>query len=134
MASTYDIAWAAGLFEGEGSIVCYPIPRRINSIRTSLSLQMSDQDVVRRFGEIVGCGSLLGPYKGQRSGNKDKFLWQAQNFRDCMYVLGQIYPYLGERRRAKADYMLDNCIGRYMYFEKYVGTGLESKDEFNDNF
>lgn len=120
------IEWAAGLFEGEGSIVISIIPCRVNSIRTSLSLASTDKDVIEKFCEIVNTGNVKGPRLIKN--RKPIWYWEVQNFRDCMYVLGQIYPYLGERRRKKANEMLDGCIPRYMRFYD-VGTGLENKNE-----
>jgi len=130
MASTYDIAWAAGLFEGEGSISCYPIKCRVNSIRTDVSLASTDKDVIDKFCQIVGAGDVKGPREYPR--RKPIYYWQVQNFRDCMYVLGQIYDYLGERRKAKADEMLEACIPRYLSFYP-ISTGLHSIDSFDDN-
>jgi len=130
MASASDIAWAAGLFEGEGSISCYPIKCRINSIRTDISLASTDKDVIDKFCSIIGVGDVKGPRLIEN--RKPIYYWEVQNFRDCMYVLGQIYDLLGERRKAKADEMLDECIPRYLRFSN-VGTGLHSKDSFDDN-
>jgi hypothetical protein len=49
-----DLAWAAGLLEGEGSItVCGGTPR--------LGLKLSDEEVLRRFAGILGVGKIYGP-------------------------------------------------------------------------
>jgi hypothetical protein len=50
-----EIAWAAGLFEGEGSIThVYG--------RTQLRIHMTDFEVLERFLEIIGAGRIYGPY------------------------------------------------------------------------
>jgi hypothetical protein len=121
MASSDDIAWAAGLFEGEGSIGVYPVPRRVNSIRTTLSMCMVDYDVLERFHSIVGAGSLLGPYEGQREGYQIKWIWQTMNARDCLFVLGQLYPYLCSRRKEKADDFFANVVDHYNYSVRWRG-------------
>lgn len=59
-----DLAWAAGLFEGEGSITCSGRAPR-------LQLKMTDPEPVERFCEILG-GTLYGPYENH-SGEKDGY-------------------------------------------------------------
>jgi hypothetical protein len=50
VASAEEIAWAAGLFEGEGSITRFGRPGKFD---LRVSLNMTDEDVVRRFDAIV---------------------------------------------------------------------------------
>jgi hypothetical protein len=64
-----DIAWAAGLFEGEGSIV---ISREG---RVALQVHMTDEDVMRHLAEVLG-GNITGPYQYQQpDGHKRKPFW-----------------------------------------------------------
>lgn len=58
-----DLAWAAGLFEGEGHW------RRSDRLRNgyrwnewSASIQMQDVTVLQRFLDVVGIGRIRGPY------------------------------------------------------------------------
>src|SRR5207245_5183125 len=51
--SAEDIAWAAGLFEGEGSITQ-------SGGRVRLSLKMTDEESVRRFAKIIQRGTVYG--------------------------------------------------------------------------
>lgn len=95
MASDLLIAWAAGLFEGEGTIVAGGKRER----RVGLALVMTDEDVVRRFGGVVGFGHVTGPYD---RGHKPTWHWHCRSARDVEAVLGQLLPYLGARRTAKA--------------------------------
>lgn len=114
MDSSQAIAWAAGIFEGEGCITYSRIKERKESFRFQLTMSSSDKDVLDRFALSVNCGKVLGPYKGQKEGNKDRYNWHIQNQRDCLYVLGQIYPFLCERRRQKAEEMLDALLERWI--------------------
>ena len=69
-ASAEEIAWAAGLFEGEGSI--YPSGSGVR-----LALKMTDEEPIRRFAKIVKRGSVYGPYSYERwsDGHKRKPFW-----------------------------------------------------------
>ena len=54
-----DIAWATGLFEGEG---CITASGGTAAARTpELHLDMTDEDVVRRLAIVLG-GNVTGPY------------------------------------------------------------------------
>jgi hypothetical protein len=67
-------------------------------------LKMTDEPVVRRFGEVVGHGALYGPYNYEyRDGIKRKphWVWIATSY-DALEVLELLWPWLGERRRAQA--------------------------------
>lgn len=49
-------AWAAGLFEGEGSIIIQNYSHGGRGFK--LQLSMVDKDVVKKFHEVVKCGQL----------------------------------------------------------------------------
>ena len=64
-----ELAWAAGLFEGEGSISA-------SSGRLDVRVKMTDEPVVRRFAEVMDCGTVYGPYNYEyRDGSKRKPHW-----------------------------------------------------------
>lgn len=117
MASPYDIAWAAGLFEGEGTFCIYKIKNRPDSYRSICSMASTDEDVIQRFHNIVGFGSFLGPYKHSHKG-KERWVWQVQNYKECKQVAELFLPYLGERRRDKAEEMISIINGRHLLHER----------------
>jgi len=97
------ISWAAGLFEGEGSIGiltnrqglrehCYP----------RLQLQMADEDVVLKFWEVIGRKGSICNKKPYKKGYKSLFQWATSNRIDCEDIIELFWPYLGERRRLQA--------------------------------
>lgn len=87
--------WAAGLFEGEGSIVL-----RRGRRAAQLALGSTDEDVVRRFHEVVGAGIIYGPVcKPKR---KPMWYWACYHRRDVRRILDLLLPFLGRRRSARA--------------------------------
>jgi hypothetical protein len=69
-----EIAWAAGLFEGEGTITQ-------NSGVVNLRVTSTDGDVLDRFAEVVGAGKVYGSYVYTRpDGCKRKpfYVWVCQ--------------------------------------------------------
>ena len=95
-------AWAAGLFEGEGSIFVATINGRSgNYSYARLELKMTDEDVVRQFQRVVMAGKVR--YKPPRKAHyKEAWCWQLTNKEECKRVLADFWPYLGTRRKAKA--------------------------------
>ncbi len=91
--SQADIAWMAGLFEGEGSL-----SRSKNSTNIQLFLGMTDEDVVRKFHQTVGFGSVYTEDRSN-SGRKDLYRWYAGKRRDVVRFLLAVAPLLGSRRK-----------------------------------
>lgn len=98
------VAWAAGLFEGEGSC---SISRRNRQPRVELA--MTDRDAVERFAEIVGCGNVRF-YAGVGPRRKDTWRWSVQGADDVVRVIGMLWPLLGERRRERATEVLERAV------------------------
>jgi len=96
-----DIAYIAGLFDGEGSI---DIKKRkekkragtYNCWRISMEISMTDESVLRWVTEVLGVGTLTKkPRKGLRK-NGTKYLMQYRwrcTFRDAFYVCRLLWPY-----------------------------------------
>ena len=101
------MAWAAGLFEGEGCIA--PGGRR------ALTLRMCDEDVVRRFARVVGAGRVRQHYSGNER-HRPSWEWSVGTYDDCRRILLAFLPHLGDRRAAKAREVLASP-------PKYVVTG-----------
>jgi hypothetical protein len=92
-----EAAWAAGLFEGEGSFGL----RKNGTVL--LSLASTDQDIIQRFRTIVGTGQVSSKPPGKNG--RRKRLWRVDVIRvdDVLRIVDMLYPWLGERRRAAAD-------------------------------
>lgn len=103
MARAIDIAWSAGLFEGEGCAT-FSDGRR----QPRASINMTDEDVVRKFHHIVGRGNVrrYDPYQPNR---KAQWQWSVQSGADVLHVLGMLWPYLGERRREQATFVMERA-------------------------
>lgn len=71
-----------------------------------LSMGSTDRDVLERFTAVVGAGRVLGPYrpngKNTPLGRKPIYHWRISTVRETQRILRLFWPYLGERRRAKA--------------------------------
>jgi hypothetical protein len=107
MISSEDIAYIAGLFDGEGSIHFKRGPEKkkkhkgngyriSNSLRLSMEITMTDKSVLMWVHEVLGVGTLTDkPRKGLRvDGTKylKQYRWRC-TFRDAYYVCRLLWPY-----------------------------------------
>ena len=96
-----EIAWAAGLFEGEG---CISHMRRGAGEDLQIALVMTDEDVVRQFHEIVDRGKVYGPYHPPSHGDRRKQFWRWAALGDAAHdVLDLLGPWLMSRRALQAQ-------------------------------
>ncbi len=97
-----EIAWAAGLFEGEG---CISLADNWGGrLHVILDLSSTDRDVVEKFAAIVKCGTFGGPYGpfgAKAYTHKPFWKWRASAKADVAQVKELLLPHLCERRRAK---------------------------------
>ena len=107
MKSSTDIAYIAGLFDGEGSIYYARRPEKKKkhngdgyrtsiSQRISMEITMTDRSVLQWVHEVLGCGTLVKkPRKGLRKdGTKYLMQWKWRcTFRDAYYVCMLLFPY-----------------------------------------
>jgi hypothetical protein len=106
-----DIAWAAGLFEGEGSITArsYETKKYGLTYQIAMELVSSDLDVIEKFLRIVNCGAVH-PYnkgiKGTLPHHKQCYCWGLTNRSEIRRILDSFMPYLGMRRMMKAKEVL----------------------------
>lgn len=103
MSADYvDIAWAAGLFEGEGCITVARNGRSAQYPHARVKIKMTDEDVVRRFLLVVEVGRVREEPCEIKHGYKMQWEWYVTNQEGVKDVLTLLLPYLGERRRARA--------------------------------
>ena len=139
MISQSDVAYIAGLFDGEGSIY---FARRIEkkkkhkgkgyrtsmSQRISMEITMTDESVIRWVHEVLGVGTVVRkPRKGRRK-DGTKYLMQYKwrcTFRQAYYVCCLIWPY-AHTKLPKINQILEHykdnekmINGKVVDLEKY---------------
>lgn len=102
-----QVAWAAGVIEGEGSIYAAVRNKRGHKdgklIVLRIRVVMSDRDVVARLAAVFGVGKVH-PYRNLKGlGTKPLFRWEVSARADVRMVADAIYLWMGERRRARLD-------------------------------
>jgi hypothetical protein len=107
---TRELAWAAGLFEGEGWFGLTTKARHVRPIAKA-AVSSSDRDVMDRFAAAVGFGNVTGPYQQTGFGTKPMFRWGVGSFQRVQALTALLWFGLGERRRARAIEVLTTCEG-----------------------
>lgn len=71
-------------------------------------LGMTDKDVVERFAAIMGCGMMRTRTNGaiEANGWKPLYEWYVYESATVREVIELLSPYMGARRRAKAEEVL----------------------------
>jgi hypothetical protein len=97
MNSNYhlDIAYIAGLFDGEGSVTCKKYKEKKKSgtydcWRISMEISMTDRNVI----ELVHETLMVGTVKSKKvpKGMRPQWRWRC-TFRDCLQVCKKLWPY-----------------------------------------
>lgn len=90
----HTIPWAAGLFEGEGTIA-------VNANRVTVAIHMTDRDILERMHSEFG--GQLYDMKKQEEHHKDSWKWCITRTENAMKFLEMIYPWMGQRRKARIE-------------------------------
>jgi hypothetical protein len=89
------IEWAAGLYEGEGTIY-------LNRGSPCINLRMTNKEAVEKFQGAVGIGKVYGPYKW-KGHYKPLYCFQIDKASDTIKVAEAIYPHLTKERQEQME-------------------------------
>lgn len=89
-----DIAWSAGILEGEGSFLVLGHKIRVDC-------QMTDKDIVYRLQAVFGTGTVVET-KTSQAHHKRTWKWSVCG-ENARAVMTAIRPWMGERRGARID-------------------------------
>lgn len=123
MATDAELAWAAGLFEGEGSFHIAKTP--YGSRVPVMNLGMTDRDVVEKFQRIADSSRVKGPIH-RVPGRKPMYTLEIAKRSDVKRLILAFLPWFGERRTAKAREVLaliEELDAAAAYREKFCKRG-----------
>lgn len=99
-----DVAWLAGLLEGEGCFALNQRPDRPNA-RSSVQVvvSMRDKDVIERAASLMGTTVRL--HRTAR-GNHSAMWRTVASCAKAEQIMLAVRPFMGERRGERIDYIL----------------------------
>lgn len=93
-----EVAWLAGILEGEGSF--------ISKGQARIQVSMTDQDIITRLAELTGVGRVYA-VRRQKPHHKDAWLWTVNRPVHVEYIIRRVLPWLGQRRTIAAKDVLN---------------------------
>lgn len=103
---TKYVGFAAGLFEGEGTVGAYPNNYTKNGKKVFKSyvyrfrIAMIDEDALENFQWAVDMGLIYGPWKNGKS-DVPIFCLDIRGFEKVQAVCAILWPYLSFRRKEQ---------------------------------
>jgi hypothetical protein len=104
-----NLAWMAGIFEGEGYVQGRSRKynradgREFTTVGFRLAITMSDEDVIKRFHQLAGVGTCNGPRRSPSAVIRfpdGKPMWDYRASGSEAYALAiALWQWLGVRRR-----------------------------------
>lgn len=96
-----QLAWAAGLFDGEGTTMAAARTGRPGYFRLEMSVPQCGHgvmpEVLLRFQvAVLGMGNITGP------NDDDMYFWPAASFSEVQATVAVLWPHLGLVKRAQA--------------------------------
>ena len=92
MTSNNEIIWAAGFFDGEGSL---HIAKKVNHVR--IALGQVDPRPLERFQRAVGVGRVYGPYRSKRwPVQREQWAFRTGKKDEINHILNLLWPWLDE--------------------------------------
>ena len=121
MVADTDLAYIAGLFDGEGSLQIRRKPEKkkkhkgkgyriTNAMRINMEIAMTDEYIIRWVHEVLGVGTVVRReikglnVKGKRY--KTQWRWRC-TFRDTLFVCKLIWPYV-QVKLHKVEQVIDH--------------------------
>lgn len=92
-----DWAWAAGFYEGEGSIT-YSFTNQRQTGMMRMQIGQKDREPLNRWLYVVRCGKINGPYERDA---RPIYYWQMGQRDEIARIYHKISPWLSQRRKGQ---------------------------------
>lgn len=112
-SATENAAWAAGFFDGEGTIRIEGDPRWPAVTMSIPQASVSTvPETLERFRRTVGAGTISGPRIVPSPWSRlPRYRWQLKRFAEIERVVTLLYPYADVAKRERMVACLDHVRG-----------------------
>ncbi len=122
-----DIAWAAGFFEGEGTVVYGN-----KNLGAHIKVQATQcyLEPLERMQSIFG-GNLYGPYEGKKDNWSQHWKWEIGKLDDVAHFIWSVSHWLSERRLVQALDRLEWALNKRELIQSTCKNNLHEMTEEN---
>lgn len=129
-----DLAWLAGIWDGEGSITMFSHTEKNGSKKLCPTCLVVNTDIsiineVRRILEELECKFVIHEFKPQKDHHKMQWRITSRNMGYIVKLLSAIGPYLKGEKKARAEILLSYCTQRMQKTERTPHKGSTPYDE-----
>ena len=121
--SKEEIAWAAGIIEGEGCLSMFDRKCPSGNIHPQFAIhcEMTDQDIIVRLQHCLGGRGNINYRENNRRSDgcerKPSWILSIQKQQEVCNTLNELWEWLGDRRRAKAQEILEGLRKKGVIYE-----------------
>lgn len=106
-------AWAAGFFEGDGTIGAYSSRRKSGGLALSASVAQASEfgvpSALERFRDVIGVGAIYGPIAPRGWSRLPQYRWQVRGA-DAQRLATVVLPFLaGTVKRSQVLAAIERC-------------------------
>jgi hypothetical protein len=142
MSRETDLAWAAGLFDGEGSTMFLATKDSergitVKRIQIEIGQVLSNRYILDRFHSIVGVGYIYVKNRTYRPNEKPFCSYKINKFEQIQYVICLLWKNLSPCKRNQAKHALSSFrnfrsqkISRQMDINKMINDEEVSIEDF----
>jgi|SRR5215469_725774 len=103
---THELAWAAGFFDGEGTVMWRGQSRK----ELTLTIAQADIRPLIRFAEAVGFPGVRGPYEPRNPNGRLYYVYSVSSHIRVQAVIGMLWKFLSEPKREQATKALEEAL------------------------
>jgi hypothetical protein len=104
--NTHELAWAAGFFDGEGSVLYRGRKRR----ELCLTVSQADRRPLDRFAAAIGMPGVRGPYRPRNANGKPYFVFSVAAHTRVQAIVAMLWRFLSEPKRQQASVALTAAV------------------------
>lgn len=110
---THELAWAAGLFDGEGYFGASTQPG-VKWRQTTINIHQIDRRVLDRFNAATGnLGKVNGPYDRRGKSTRPQYVYAIGTFERCQAIGAMLWKWLSPVKRAQFKDAMNKALSFY---------------------
>ena len=129
-----DLAWLAGIWDGEGTISIFTHTEKTGNQKICPCVSVVNTDIaiinkVRKTLEEIGCNFVLQERQPKNSRHSKQWILTTRNMSYILLFLSAVLPYLTGNKQQAAEIIHDYCKRRNEKIQRIPSKGSTPYDE-----